>query len=144
MKPACLNSKSDQLTLSAHSSNNHPDNLTPRGKYGEKGVKIGELFAKSIRTTPTKERIRKDYSFVLLKPKEDSLCSKNDCSQTLTVSPKEAKNNRSQRVFPTRPLNKDASSRRIAEAHTLRQTVSNATAWQYRTLAPSSSNLCRK
>lgn len=144
MKPANLNSKGEQLTLSAHNANNHTDNLTPRGKYGEKVAKMGDLFAKSIRTTPTKERIRKDYSFVLLKGKEEGNCSKNDYSPTLTVSPREVKNDRSQRVFPSRPLNNDASMRRIIEAPTLRQTVSNASAWQYRNLAPSSSNLSRK
>lgn len=144
LKPANLNSKSDQLTLSAHSGNNHPDILTPRGKYGEKGIKMADLFGKSIRTTPTKERIRKDYSFVLLKGKEEGNCSKNDYSPTLTVSPKEVKNDRSQRVFPNRPLNNDASMRRIVEAPTLRQTVSNASAWQYRNLVPSTSNLSKK
>ena len=144
LKPVNLNCKSDQLTLSAHSGNSHPDNLTPRGKYGEKCTKMGELFAKSIRTTPTKERIRKDYSFVLVKGKEDAGNCKNDHSPTLTVSPKEVRNDRSQRVFPSRPLNNDASMRRIVEAPTLRQTVSNASAWQYRNLVPSATNISRK
>lgn len=146
LKPVNLNCKSDQLTLSAHSGNNHLQdcNLTPKGKYGDKYSKMGELFSKSIRTTPTKERIRKDHSFVLFKGKEDPNANKNDYSPTLTVSPKEVKNDRSQRVFPTRPLNNDASMRRIFEAPMLRQTVSNTSAWQYRNLVPSATNISRK
>lgn len=90
LKPVNVGCKGEQLTLSAHAPNNHlqDGNLTPKGKYGDKYAKMGDLFAKSIRTTPTRERIRKDHSFVLLKGKEDPNISKNDYSPTPTVSPK--------------------------------------------------------
>jgi lysyl-tRNA synthetase class I len=45
---------------------------------------------------------------------------------------------RSQRILKTRALNNDASMRRMDEMTKLRQTVSNATNWQYRTMTPSS------
>lgn len=43
---------------------------------------------------------------------------------------------RSQRILKTRALNNDASMRRMDEMAKLRQTVSNATSWQYRNIPP--------